>query len=207
MNFKKWELALAIGLICAVLLGASALAHDAALADKLVRLHVLAASDSAEDQALKLKVRDEILLVTEPLLSGCEDAGGAQEAIRRRLPDIEARGQAVVDAEGSGYRVHAELTETDFPSRDYGTFALPAGRYTALRVVIGPGQGQNWWCVVFPPLCAAAASEDVSRSAYSAGMDEQDVGLMVGGSEGYVLRFKLLEWYGALKKSLGFSRS
>ena len=95
----------------------------------------------------------------------------------------------------------AELAETSFPTKDYDGFSLPAGRYLALRLVIGQGTGQNWWCVVFPPLCTAAASE-VPETALAAGLTEDQVSLMTGEDDGYVLKFKVVEWWEELWQKL-----
>lgn len=200
MKLKKWELSLAVGLVLSLVLGLTALARDTHLNDKLVRLHVLAASDSREDQALKLAVRDRVLAETGRLLEDCRDAAEAQIRLEAGLTAIEEAGRNEVLRQGFDYAVRASLEKTGFPTRDYGTFALPAGQYTALRVLIGPAKGQNWWCVVFPPLCAAATSAEVSDAAYAAGLNGDDVGIMLEGREGYVLRFKLLEWLAFWRK-------
>lgn len=137
------------------------------ISGKLIRLHVLANSDSAEDQALKMTVRDAVLREVEELLSGDEDSPAAASALEERdraaallkehLSGLEAAAEAVLVRNGRVDRVRTELTETYFPTREYDGFALPAGQYLALRVVIGEGAGRNWWCVVFPPLCGGAA--------------------------------------------------
>jgi stage II sporulation protein R len=107
-----------------------------------------------------------------------------------------------VAQEGYDYPVRASLEETWFPTKEYGDFSLPAGRYQALRVVIGEGAGQNWWCVVFPPLCLGSVSESTRDIALRAGMDEQQVALLTGESEGYVVKFKALELWEQLKAAL-----
>ena len=96
----------------------------------------------------------------------------------------------------------ARLERAEFPEKDYDGFSLPAGEYLALRVVIGEGQGRNWWCVVFPPLCTAAAS-DLSRTALGAGLTEDDLSLITGDGDGYVLRFRSLELWERLRQWLG----
>ena len=92
-----------------------------------------------------------------------------------------------------------ELENTDFPTKEYDGFTLPAGEYLALRVIIGEGKGQNWWCVVFPPLCTAA-SADVPASALAAGFSEEEVSLITEENQGYVLKFKAVEWWETLKE-------
>lgn len=106
-----------------------------------------------------------------------------------------------ITAAGYDYSVEARLAELDFPTREYESFTLPAGNYLALQVVIGEGEGKNWWCVVFPPLCTAAAAE-VPASALAAGFSEEEVRLITEEDRGYVLKFKTLEWLEMLKEKL-----
>ena len=103
---------------------------------------------------------------------------------------------------GYDYSVTAELKDTAFPTREYEDFTLPAGDYLALRVVIGAGEGHNWWCVVFPPLCAQS-TEDLSQTAMAAGLSDDDVGLITEEDQGYVLKFKSIELWERLKTLLG----
>ena len=114
------------------------------------------------------------------------------------LDELAAAGQQVVDEAGRDYPVTARLEECWFPTKEYGDFALPAGEYTALRVVIGEGEGQNWWCVAFPPLCLGAATESVEE-ATAAGSLRRTRPLMTRENEGYVLKFKSLELLGQLR--------
>lgn len=194
-----------IGCIAALLCGAVNAAEPSELTDKLVRLHIIAASDNEEDQALKLRVRDETLRLMEDPLDGITDAETAMAVIEEHIPMLRSSLQDFLQAEGSSQEVTVELREQyGFPTRQYDTFALPAGRYKALRIILGEGQGQNWWCVVFPPLCAAAAMEELEDSSYEAGLTEDDVGLITQDGTEYVIRFKLLEWIGALQNR--FSR-
>ncbi|MBQ7682237.1 MAG: stage II sporulation protein R, partial [Oscillibacter sp.] len=136
--------------------GAAALRTQARLSEKVIRLHVLANSDSPADQALKLRVRDRLLQETAPLLQQARDCRDMEALLRDHLPELAA---AARDTLGDSYPVTLELRETEFPTRCYDTFSLPAGRYLALRAVIGDGDGRNWWCVVFPPLCGGAAPD------------------------------------------------
>ena len=197
-TFHPVELALLIGLAAALLWGAGTLRTQEALAEKVVRLHVLANSDSEEDQALKLRVRDRVLQRATELLEASEDRAQAEGLLRGDLLELERIAAEEIAAAGYDYAVTAELTNTDFPTKEYDGFALPAGNYLALRIVIGEGKGQNWWCVVFPPLCTAAAA-DVPASALAAGFSEEDVGLITEENEGYVLKFKAVEWWEALR--------
>lgn len=200
---KLWiiELALFLGFAAALLWGIRAVHTQQEISDKVVRLHVVANSDSEEDQALKLRVRDAILARTTALLEASDDRSDAEGLIRGQLLELEELAKKEIAAAGYDYTVEAELTEMDFPTKEYESFTLPAGNYLALRVSIGEGKGQNWWCVVFPPLCTAAAAE-VPASALAAGFSEEEVRLITGEDEGYVLKFKTLEWLEALKEKL-----
>ena len=158
------ELALLLGAAAFLMTGVWALNTQRDLADKVVRLHVLANSDTEEDQALKLLVRDAVL-------EQSADRAEAEIRLRESLPELEAIAEETVRANGYDYAVTAELEDTAFPTKEYDGFSLPAGEYLALRILIGEGAGQNWWCVVFPPLCTAA-SADVPETALAAGLTE-----------------------------------
>ena len=194
-----WELALLAGLAAVLLWGALSLREQTALSEKVVRLHVLANSDSEEDQALKLRVRDRVLAETEALLESSSDREDATRRLEAALPELEKLASEEITESGYDYPVDLRLEETAFPTRTYDGFTLPAGRYLALRVLIGAAEGQNWWCVVFPPLCAAA-SEDVAQTALAAGLTEGQVGLITEADQGYELRLKSVELWEKLKE-------
>ena len=201
MTLSILELALLIGVTVFLLTGAWAANTQGELADRVVRLHVIANSDAEEDQALKLQVRDAVLARTEAILRASADREEAESWLAAALPELERLAEETVAASGFDYGVTAELAETSFPTKDYDGFSLPAGRYLALRLVIGQGTGQNWWCVVFPPLCTAASSE-VPETALAAGLTEDQVSLMTGEDDGYVLKFKVVEWWEELWQKL-----
>ena len=201
MKRNKWyllELALMVGVSFWLLTGAMALNSQDQLADKVVRLHVLANSDSPEDQALKLQVRDRILDRATEILETSTDRTQAEARIRGSILELERLAAQEVRARGYSYPVTAELAEVPFPTRAYEGFTLPAGNYLALRILIGEARGQNWWCVVFPPLCTAAAS-DVPDTALAAGLSAEQVGLITGEHRGYVLKFKTMELWEQLR--------
>ena len=197
-RLKRWETALLMGLAAAVLAGAWLGAEQSALADQVIRLHVIANSDSREDQALKLAVRDRVLEAAEGLYPPDADLEQARAALEENLEALAAAGQAEAEARGYGYPVTARLERCWFPTKEYGDFALPAGTYEALRVVIGDGAGENWWCVAFPPLCLGAASETVDEAA-QAGLFTDGQAKLIRQEEGYVLKFKCLELLGQLQ--------
>lgn len=121
--------------------------------DQLIRFHVLANSDSEQDQALKRAVRDAILKDVSPRLAVSQSLDESRQILQKVRPDMESIGRSVVKMWGKDYSVRTEFGHSSFPTKSYGSLVLPAGDYEALRVVIGEGQGSNWWCVLFPPLC------------------------------------------------------
>ena len=165
------------------------------LQDQLLRLHVVGASDSKEDQDVKLLVRDAVLQSLEEGLADLKDVDAAMDYVARMLPKVETAANRCLAAAGFDDTVSVSLTEEVFPTREYDTFSLPAGIYKALRVVIGEGEGQNWWCVVFPQLCAGTEAEFV-ETASVAGMSDELTAALEGD---YEIRFWLLEKLGQLK--------
>lgn len=158
-KLHTWEAALLLAVAAALLWGACTLQRQDALEQKVIRLHVIANSDSEADQALKLRVRDRVLVLTEDILRQSGDMEEARQRLAEALPRLQQTAAEEIAAQGSRYTVSAGLEETEFPTREYDGFALPSGEYLALRVVIGEGAGKNWWCVVFPPLCTTAACD------------------------------------------------
>ncbi len=179
---------------CMVLLsGVWAQAAGRELSDRLIRLHVIASSDSEADQTVKLAVRDAVLSFVEPRLSQASDAGAAEELLRASLGELEALAGAV-----SGQSARAELSREAYPTRKYGDFSLPAGVYTSLRITLGEGAGRNWWCVVYPMLCSSGP--ETAREA--AALLGEDARLLWDDGEGWEVRFRVLEWWGALLSRL-----
>ena len=196
-----WEIALLIGMAVFLISGAVSLQNRDQLADKVVRLHILANSDSEEDQALKLRVRDRVLERATELLEQTGDRREAADVLQSHLPELERIAAEEISDCGYEYDVTAEVANTMFPTKEYDGFTLPAGEYLALRIIIGEGNGHNWWCVVFPPLCTTAAA-DVPASALAAGFDEEEVALVTEENEGYVLKFKAMEWWEAIRENI-----
>ena len=194
-------LSLLVGLTAAVLWGSWSLRAQQELADKVVRLHVLANSDSEADQALKLRVRDAVLTRAEELLMSSDGRREAELELRNHLTELTTLAQTTISAEGYDYPVRTELANTVFPTREYENFSLPAGSYLALRVVIGDGAGKNWWCVVFPPLCAQSTT-DIAQTAMAAGLSDTDVHLMETSGSRYLLKFKSIEIWEWLRQKL-----
>ncbi len=195
----RWELAVLLGILAAAFWGCWLDGEQAELADRVVRLHVIAESDRPEDQALKLAVRDRVLEVAEDLYPEGATMEQAKAVLERNLPALEEAGREAVTAAGRDCSVTARLECCWFPTKEYEGFALPAGNYTALRVVVGRGEGHNWWCVAFPPLCLGAASETVEEATEAGLFTRDQARLITEDGEGYVLKFRALELLGELK--------
>lgn len=134
------------------------------LKDGIIRLHVKANSDTEEDQALKLKVRDRILKETAPLFEKSESIEETRAIVKENLDNIKSIAEEVIKEEGKDYKVEVNFGMTSFPTRKYGEMVLPAGEYEALLVTIGEGKGKNWWCVMFPPLCFVEMTHGIAAN-------------------------------------------
>ncbi len=192
-----------VALLTAGVYAADSWLTQRALAEKTVRLHIVANSDSEADQAQKLRVRDAVLKTAAELTAQCETAAQARAVLENSLTCVENAAREVLRSEGSPYEVRVTLQTEQFETRAYETFTLPAGEYPALRVQIGQAAGKNWWCVVFPSLCTAATSDEAGQSAQTGGFTDEESALITGGQERYALRFKTLE---LLKRFADFLR-
>ena len=190
MKLKIWEITLIIALVISLLGGSVLAGGQEELSDKLIRLHVVANSDSAEDQALKLQVRDAVLDELSEKLTGITERDEAAALIEAHLAEITDVSAGVVEAGGYDYKVGATLAVETFPTREYETFSLPAGNYLSLCVTIGSGGGRNWWCVVFPPICTTAAVDD---SFEDANLTEDEISLITEDSAGFAVKFQAIE--------------
>lgn len=166
-----------------------------------VRIHVIANSDSEEDQALKLMVRDKIL--EEVVTYRASDKEEALNAIRENKAELTALAREALLENGCTHSVSIEIGNEDYPTRYYEDFALPAGNYTSVRVVLGEGEGENWWCVLYPPICTSAALEYDEDSYIQVGLTKDQYTLITGETTEYKVKFKLLE---LAKEAFGFSR-
>ncbi len=195
---KKFPWRQAAALFCASLVCTALWAEvqQGALADKIIRLHVIANSDSPADQALKLQVRDGVLLQAETLLEGAESPQEAAARLEDNLGLLTHAASLAAREAGHPCEVRVSLEETWFSTRQYGTLALPAGEYQALRVILGEGAGKNWWCVVFPSLSMPAVTEEAVQAG---GFTRDAYALLAEDTPSYVFRFKALEWWGMCK--------
>ena len=160
-RLRRMVLAVALAFLLGIVLDSFSTFHRdcARVRQEVLRLHVLASSDSPEDQALKFRVRDRILAETGETFRRADSLSDAKEMAVRSLPAVERAARAALDEAGSGEPVRAEVVRMFFDTRVYDGFTMPAGWYDALRVVIGEGKGHNWWCVLYPPLCISAAEK------------------------------------------------
>lgn len=194
-----WRRVLALFVACLVCTALWAEATQVRLASQVIRLHVLANSDSEEDQALKLEVRDRVLETTSALLAGETEPQAAAVLLDQHLDDIAQTAAQEISAQGHDNRVEVRLEQTWFPTRQYQGISLPAGNYLALRVLIGAAEGQNWWCVVFPNLCLPTVSE---RALEASTLTPGQISLLQEEETSYVFRFKALELWQSLKHRL-----
>ena len=192
-KLKIWETAALCALCVTLGVCAWAQGRQQDISSSLVRLHVIAASDEAAEQELKMRVRDGVLEYLTPVLDSAESPAQARGIINAELPNIRAAAEKCAE----GRTVRVTLGSEYYPTREYDSFSLPAGQYSSLRVIIGQGQGHNWWCVAFPPLCTGAVTEDELRAA----METEDYGI-ISEQDGYLLKFRIIELWESLKARL-----
>ena len=190
---RIWEISALVSLCVCLCAAVWAQGRSSAISADLVRLHVLAVSDDAYEQTLKLRVRDAVLEYITPRLDGSESPADARAVLSRELDGI---GRAAASA-AEGRQVTVSLGTELYPSREYEGFTLPAGRYESLRVVLGEGEGHNWWCIVFPPVCLSAVQSEQVEEA----MSVEDYALITR-QDGYELLFRTVELWGELLEKL-----
>ncbi len=160
--------------------------------DKTLRLHIPANSDSAEDQAVKLKVRDAIIKYLEEPLSGCKTKDEAAQKVQSLTNEISKEANKVLKANGMDYTAMASVTVENYPRRDYEGISLPAGDYTSLKIELGEAEGQNWWCVLFPQVCVGSAKP--AEALAEVGFTPNQIRLLTKHEDyEYVVKFKLVE--------------
>lgn len=178
-------------LIITMLIGALPTEAEGEIYEDTLRLHILANSDSKDDQALKIRVRDYILTEYGSRLRSGGSIDEAKEEISAILPEIEADVSEKIAEWGYKYTVRATLSEEWYETREYEDFTLPAGYYCSLRVIIGNGEGKNWWCVMYPPLCMEMACEDAPWDDGVINYTKEEFSLITSGK--YNIKFKILE--------------
>ncbi len=181
-------------LIVTMLSGAVPVNGEVELYDKVVRLHVIADSDSEDDQALKLKVRDAILEDMREYMSSSLSVEQAEQIIEANQDRIQRTAKKCIADNGCDDSVSVVLGYENYPTREYEGVSLPAGKYYSVRVMIGEAAGKNWWCVLFPPLCIGAASAE--DELVEAGLTKEEVDILCDNdSKEYVIKFKILEFF------------
>ena len=168
------------------------------LSENLIRLHVVANSDSAADQRLKLKVRDAVVAHLQPVMNDLQSQADAKAYLNAHLAELEQIANQTLSEAGCPDRAAVSLQKEAFPVRHYDTFSLPSGVYQSLRITIGEGEGHNWWCVVFPSLCLPAAGETMEDTAAGAGFSDGLSGALEG-EQPYQVRFFLLDLLGKVQ--------
>ena len=175
------------------------------ISNSVFRLHVLANSNSSEDQNLKYKVRDKLISYMNTICSATTSKKEAISIAQNHLNDFQKIAEQTISENGYTYPIKVEIGNFDFPTKTYGDISLPAGSYDALRVEIGKAQGQNWWCVMFPPLCFIDVSSgivpDESKELLKENMNEEDFALISDNNShsDISFKFKILEFFGSKK--------
>lgn len=186
-------------LVAAFIAAAMPTEAEARIYNDTIRLHILAASDSNEDQQLKLSIRDKLLAKYGEILSVAECVADAEDRIKELIPKIETDCLKWIEDAGFDYGASVELCREWYQTREYGDFRLPAGEYLSLKIKLGQAEGKNWWCVMFPPLCLDTATEPESSKDNAQSYTKEETTLIT--NKKYNVKFKLLElFYGAFFK-------
>ena len=193
----KIKISILFGRVCAILLGMTnftALCED--LRQNVLRLHIVANSNSQKDQDLKLKIRDEILKETGNLFLNTDNLYEAEKTAEDSLEIFEDIANRVIKEEGFDYKATVSLGDQFFETRHYETFSLPAGTYRSLIIKLGKAEGKNWWCVIFPSICVPTSSSDLRQSV------SQNSAQIAEHSGNYIVRFKIVEIYEKIKRAI-----
>lgn len=195
---KKAELVVLIGFISAIVFCSMSgfSAECKTINENVFRLHILANSDSEEDQELKIQVRDRILEETENIFADGDDLISVERSVEVHLTEIEETAADEIELRGYSYPVKATVVNMWFATRTYDNVTLPAGNYDALRIEIGEAEGQNWWCVLYPALCVPAAEGEQEMEDVL----EQNQIEIVNSDPKYEVRFAILEWWEGFKQ-------
>lgn len=196
---KKIRISICVGMIIAIIFSICSFAKTSEeIRSDVLRLHVIANSDSSADQNLKLRVRDYILKEGKGIFNGSVTVENAVEKIKPQISELEKSTNEFIKTMGFDYNVKITLSNEYFTTRSYESVTLPAGKYLALRVVIGSGEGHNWWCVMFPPMCIPAADKkDEIENVFS-----DDEIKLVESNPKYEPRFKVIEIYESIRERI-----
>lgn len=200
MKLRIIEIAVFTAFILTVIISIASFESDCkGIRHEVLRLHVIANSDSYDDQLLKLKVRDRVLEKGKSIFGNSDTKQTAEATIKNNIGELQKIAETEISENGYDYPVRIELGKSRFPTKTYESVTLPAGEYDAVRVIIGKGEGKNWWCVMFPPLCLPAAEGDVTLDDV---MNEDELKL-VESSPKYEIRFWIIEKLEELKSLRG----
>lgn len=202
---KRWIVAGLLAFI--VTIGMQAWGINRDLSNSMIRFHVIANSDTLQDQALKLCVRDAVLEQAKIILHQSRGKMESEQLLQEHREELLQAAQQVVEEQGYSYPVDLEYGSFYFPLKRYGNVTLPSGEYDAFRIRIGAGEGQNWWCVMFPPLCFTEETTgelpEESLAQLRNHLSEEDYAMLLEGEDGslpLVLRFKTVDWLMQLKE-------
>ena len=196
MKLKAIDISVFVTLIICIVATVSFENNCKGIREEILRLHVIANSDEDYDQELKLKVRDAVLMSGKAVFSGSEDIISAEGKIAEKTDVLKSAAEETIKNLGYDYDVQIELKRSYFPTRIYDSLTLPAGYYKAVRIIIGEGKGKNWWCIMFPPLCLPAATDN--REVISEYLDEKEMDIVTANPK-YEVRFWLIEKYYDIK--------
>ena len=208
MKFLKRFLILIILFIAYLFICANSYANTVSkdLSDSVFRLHILANSDSEEDQNLKLLVRDNVLKYMKEISNGVNSKEDVEVLMKEHLDDFYDIARKTILENGYDYDVKFEIGKFDFPTKVYGDIALPAGMYDALRIEIGEAKGHNWWCVMFPTLCfvdvSSGSLDNESKEVLESSLDDEEYDLVTEDNFMVSLKFKIVEFFEDIKINL-----
>ncbi len=200
---RKIVISLLFGLMFSMLIMAYADETQKGIADSLVRLHIVANSDSKIDQSVKLAVRDAVISELSAVISDAKNPSHAQQIINDNLPFVEKTAQIVLEKNNLSYGATALCTISHFPTKQYENITLPAGNYNALKIILGNGDGQNWWCVMYPPLCFQGSVDgnmnNSAKELLKSNLDDDEYALICENSTLPVkFKFKIFEIFDKL---------
>lgn len=199
-DIKRLEISILLGLVISVILSTVTFAEDCDnIRNSVLRMHVIANSDTEEDQNLKYKVRDAVLAAGKEYFDGSIDCSQAEKILIPHKDELEDIAESVVRENGFDYEVNIEIGKDYFNTRTYeNSVTLPAGEYEAVRVIIGEGKGRNWWCVMFPPMCLPAAESDTKIEDV---LNDNEVEIVKSNPK-YEPRFKIIELIARINENL-----
>ncbi len=205
--FKRFLLLLTL-FFCYTFVSAFSYARDvsADIANSVFRLHIIANSDTEEDQNLKLLVRDDVLKYMKQISKDVSNKEDVVTLMYEHLDEFQRIAKETIKNNGYDYEVRVKIGKFEFPTKEYGDIALPAGMYDALRIEIGKAEGHNWWCVMFPTLCFVDVSSgelgEESKGVLESSLNEEEYDLVSGDNLGVNFKFKIIEFFEDIKVSL-----